>query len=204
MASFPISMCDLPWWAVLLSWLLPALLGYLWGMLQWSRYKTKSKKNELDLASASRRIVNLEKEITECRSAYEKVIREKDKIITNQAANAKTLESKANQSELGSTPTQPASTHVPADILHETRPIFGYAIRRNDLKVIDGIDPKIEKILHEAGIHDWYQLEKTDAKVLSTLVNNAGITAETTTWPYQASLARQEKWNDLKELQSRK
>jgi len=41
------SLCDLPWWAVLLSWLIPALLGYLWGMLQWSRYKAKSKKAEI-------------------------------------------------------------------------------------------------------------------------------------------------------------
>jgi predicted flap endonuclease-1-like 5' DNA nuclease len=194
------SLCDLPWWAVLLSWLMPAVLGYFWGMLQWSRYKSKSKKAEMELSSASKRIVNLEKEVNECRLAYEKVAKEKEKLVNEKSASSQV----GNKQVLGSTPSQAASSVVSQDIIHETKPIFGYAIRRNDIKIVEGIDPKIEKILTEVGITDWNALETADTNYISSVLNDAGYHhANPSSWPYQASLARLEKWEELKEFQSK-
>lgn len=195
-----LSLCDLPWWAVALSWLLPAILGYLWGMLQWSRYKSKSKKAEMDLSSASRRIVNLEKEINECRTAYEKVVREKEKIIGEKSAQIQPT----IKSVIGSTPDQAKQMQSTQEIIHDTKAIFGYAIRRNDLKIVEGIDPKIERILHDAGIHDWAALESTDTNYITSLLHETGFEKlDPASWPYQASLARMEKWEELKEFQSK-
>ncbi len=194
------SLCDLPWWAVLLSWLLPAVLGYLWGMLQWSRYKSKSKKAEMELSSASKRIVNLEKEVNECRLAYEKVAREKEKLVNEKASSGQVV----NKPVLGSTPSQAAASHLSQEIIHETKPIFGYAIRRNDIKIVEGIDPKIEKILIEVGISDWNSLETADTNYIGSILNDAGYhNINPSSWPYQASLARLEKWEELKEFQSK-
>lgn len=194
------SLCNLPWWAVLLSWLLPALLGYLWGMLQWSRYKSKSKKADMELSSASKRIVNLEKEVNECRMAYEKVAKEKEKLLNEKLRSGQSSVKQVT----GSTPSQATANLISHDIVHETKPIFGYAIRRNDLKIIEGIDPKIEKILVEVGITDWNSLETSDINYISSILNEAGYHhANPSSWPYQASLARLEKWEELKEFQSK-
>jgi predicted flap endonuclease-1-like 5' DNA nuclease len=193
------SLCDLPWWAVLLSWLIPALLGYLWGMLQWSRYKAKSKKAEMELSSASRRIVNLEKEVNECRMAYDKVSKEKEKLLNDKSG----VQVSAPKQVLGSTPSQASATVAAQDIIHDTKPIFGYAIRRNDLKIVEGIDPKIEKILGDIGITDWNLLETADINYLNSILSDAGYHLNPSSWPYQASLARQEKWEELKEFQSK-
>ncbi|MEO5581059.1 MAG: hypothetical protein ABIR66_00090, partial [Saprospiraceae bacterium] len=145
--STTISLCDLPWWAVALSWLLPAVLGYFWAMMIWSRYKSKSKKAEQELSSASRRIVNLENEINECRKVYDKVNKEKEKLLAERISGVTSpiLVSKAST---------PETITMTSEILHHTKSVFGYAIKRNDLKIIDGIDPKIEKILIDQGITD--------------------------------------------------
>ena len=199
MDSLQISLCDLPWWAVLASWLLPALLGYFWGILQYGRYKNKAKKAEKELSSASKRIVNLENEVSECRKAYEKVSREKDKLTQPPAPGQVHV---PGQDHTGS----PASVEniTTTEIIHATRNIFGYSIRRNDLKIVDGIDPKIEKLLHEIGIYTWADLESVDLQYLSNVLREAGYTQlNVESWAYESALARQEKWDELKTFQER-
>ncbi len=203
MQSYNISLCDLPWWAVLASWLLPALLGYFWGMLLTNRYKAKSKRTEQELSSASRRIVNLENEINECRKVYEKLSKEKEKLLAERKAQPPSIESSnPSISSPAGTPDQ-SNIVQSSEIIHETKKIFGYAIKRNDLKIIEGIDSKIEKLLQEVGIHDWHKLETSDINYLNTILNEAGYThINTQSWPYQGALARQEKWEELKEYQA--
>jgi len=197
MESYQVSLCDLPWWAVLASWLLPALIGYFWGMLQWGRFKSKAKKAEKELSSASKRIVNLENEVNECRKAYEKVSKEKDRLSLNPIP--KITEPKPNEGSTAST-----ESYAPHDIIHATKKVFGYAIRRNDLKIVDGIDPKIEKILHEVGVYTWGDLESIDLNYLTNLLREAGYTQiNPRSWAFESSLAKQEKWTELKSFQEK-
>ncbi|MBK6391908.1 MAG: hypothetical protein KA109_01315 [Saprospiraceae bacterium] len=201
MESLNVSLCDLPWWAVLASWLLPALLGYFWGMLQWSRYKSKSNKAGLELSSASKRIVNLENEINECRKVYEKVTKEKEKLNAELAAMSGSMHS--NPGGAGTPSTIGSAAHF-SEIIHKTKPVFGFAIKRNDLKIISGIDPNIEKLLHEIGIQDWHQLEKADLNLVTKVMAEAGLSpSQIQSWPFQSSLARQERWEELKEYQEK-
>lgn len=198
MESYQVSLCELPWWAVLASWLLPALIGYFWGMLQWGRYKTKAKKADKELSSASKRIFNLENEINECRKAYEKVSKEKEKLVTTAPIiKAKEIRPAMNEGSSAST-----ENYSPNDIIHATKKVFGYSIRRNDLKIVDGIDPKIEKILHEVGINTWSDLESIDLNYLTNLIREAGYAhINPRSWAFESSLARQEKWDELKAFQ---
>lgn len=199
MDTMQISLCDLPWWAVLASWLLPALLGYFWGTLQYGSYKNKAKKAEKELSSASKRIVNLENEVNECRKAYEKVSREKDKLVVPPVAGPVKI---PGQEPAGT----PASVeNIPTtEIIHATRKVFGYSIRRNDLKIVDGIDPKIEKLLHEIGIYTWADLESVDLNYLANTLREAGYPhVHVESWAYESALARQEKWEELKAFQEK-
>jgi nucleotidyltransferase/DNA polymerase involved in DNA repair len=59
----------------------------------------------------------------------------------------------------------------------------------DDLKHIDGIGPRISSVLQAAGIRTFAQLAETDIAQLKDILKDAGIRANPSTWPDQASLA---------------
>lgn len=73
----------------------------------------------------------------------------------------------------------------------------------DDLKIVEGIGPKIEEILHEAGIHTFAELAAASVDQLEQIVReDAGIrVAFPDTWPEQARLAAAGKWDVLEALQ---
>lgn len=73
-----------------------------------------------------------------------------------------------------------------------------------DLKVIEGIGPKIEQLLKEAGINTWHDLAETDLERLQGILDAAGERYrihDPGTWSQQALLAANHKWDDLKQMQ---
>jgi FtsH-binding integral membrane protein len=75
-------------------------------------------------------------------------------------------------------------------------------IAPDDLKRIEGIGPKISGLFQAAGIATFAKLASTDASHLLQIVRDAGITiADPTTWPEQAALAAEGKWEQLEALQ---
>jgi predicted flap endonuclease-1-like 5' DNA nuclease len=76
----------------------------------------------------------------------------------------------------------------------------------NDLKVVEGIGPKIEKLLKADGIKTWSELAATEVTRLQNILSAAGDRfrlADPTTWPEQAQLAADGAWEDLKSLQDK-
>ncbi len=77
----------------------------------------------------------------------------------------------------------------------------------DDLKKIEGIGPKIAAILTEAGYGTFEALSKADpAKISEILVEKGGkryAMHNPETWPQQAQLAAEGKWDELKELQDK-
>jgi hypothetical protein len=72
----------------------------------------------------------------------------------------------------------------------------------DDLTRIEGIGPKISRLLQAAGITNFAQLAATDVSRLEQIVREAGITiADPSTWPEQASLAAAGEWDVLEALQ---
>jgi predicted flap endonuclease-1-like 5' DNA nuclease len=71
------------------------------------------------------------------------------------------------------------------------------------LTIIEGIGPKISGLLKTAGILTFAQLGTTDVTRLKQILDDAGLTAlaDPTTWPEQASLAAEGKWDVLEQLQ---
>lgn len=73
-----------------------------------------------------------------------------------------------------------------------------------DLKKIEGIGPKIEKLCNGVGIYTWRQLADTSVQTLQAMLDDAGPSysvADPSTWPAQAEMAADGKWDDLKEYQ---
>ena len=77
---------------------------------------------------------------------------------------------------------------------------------RDNLKVIEGIGPKIEELLNNAGIMTFGQLAQSDPARILDLLRQAGnkyLIHDPTSWPEQSALARDDKWEELKVLQER-
>ncbi|MEO0725475.1 MAG: helix-hairpin-helix domain-containing protein [Bacteroidota bacterium] len=77
-------------------------------------------------------------------------------------------------------------------------------IKEGDLKIIEGIGPKIEKVLKGAGINDWAALAGTEPGRLKEILEEAGDRFRMHnpyTWPLQARLAAAGRWEEFKNYQ---
>lgn len=74
----------------------------------------------------------------------------------------------------------------------------------DNLKVIEGIGPKIEQLLKDAGIKTFVQLAEASADQVREILAAAGsryAIHDPATWAKQADLAAQGKWDELQALQ---
>lgn len=71
----------------------------------------------------------------------------------------------------------------------------------DDLKKVEGIGPKIQELLNQDGIVSFEDLAKTDVEKIKEILNAAGSRYQMhdpTTWPMQAQMAADGKWDELK------
>ncbi|PKG50134.1 MULTISPECIES: 50S ribosomal protein L21 [Olleya] len=73
--------------------------------------------------------------------------------------------------------------------------------KADDLKKVEGIGPKIAETLVAAGIATFAELAKTDAAKISEIISGVRGNHVTDTWPAQAQLAADGKWDELKKWQ---
>ncbi len=73
----------------------------------------------------------------------------------------------------------------------------------DDLTKLEGIGPKISSILNDAGITTYAQLASTKIDSLKEILQNTQLRVphDPTTWPEQAYLANEGKWDELEKLQ---
>ena len=78
------------------------------------------------------------------------------------------------------------------------------AAQGDDLTKVEGIGPKIAELLAADGIDSFAKLAKADADTLKGILEAAGsnfATHDPTTWPQQAGLVAEGKFDELKALQ---
>jgi predicted flap endonuclease-1-like 5' DNA nuclease len=81
--------------------------------------------------------------------------------------------------------------------------VLGFRPNLDDLKIIEGIGPAIEKLMNDAGIGTWRRLSNTDPAVLSDILNEAGPRFrihDPATWPRQAGLLADGMWDEFRTL----
>jgi predicted flap endonuclease-1-like 5' DNA nuclease len=74
---------------------------------------------------------------------------------------------------------------------------------KDDLKVVEGIGPAIEKLLNKEGIHTYWQLAETDFNKLNDILIKAGplfVNHGEKTWAEQATLLRDGKMEEFQIL----
>ena len=84
--------------------------------------------------------------------------------------------------------------------------ILGFSNNPEDLKIVEGIGPKIEKLLKDGGINTWDDLSAASVKRIQEILDAAGDRyrlASPETWPKQAELAATGKWSELSDYQDK-
>lgn len=80
----------------------------------------------------------------------------------------------------------------------------GVKYKWDDLKIVEGIGPKIAELCHAAGIKTWEALSTTAVDALRKILDDAGPAFQIHdpgTWPEQAGMAARGEWDALKKLQ---
>lgn len=75
---------------------------------------------------------------------------------------------------------------------------------KDDLKIVEGIGPKIEELFNKTGIYTFDQLASTSVSQMKEILDKAGSRFQIhdpTTWADQAAMARDGKWDELKKWQ---
>ena len=158
-------------WDIFLFWLLPLLL--LWWLL--NRFLDRQKSHSIELQE---RINFLEGELDACRK-------------TKVSANV----------DLGKAAViaAPVAAFAAAVAVEKAKPA-----KKDDLKIVEGIGPKIEELCHAAGIFTFAELALTNPSKIKEILEAAGPRFQMhdpSTWPEQAALARDGKWDELKKWQ---
>ena len=98
---------------------------------------------------------------------------------------------------------EPVAAKAPAKKEKITLP-SGKKIVKDDLKVVEGIGPKIEGLLNGAGIFTWNDLANAATEKVQAILEEAGSRYRMhnpSTWAKQAELADTEQWEALEEYQ---
>lgn len=179
MEFFKCWLTDFPW-GVFLGCLLPLLLLWWWLSREINRWKNHA-------AELQDRINFLEGELDACR---------KSKVSAT-----------VNIDAGGSTSTGVGGTGAGivagglglAGVVAATTPT-----KKDDLKIVEGIGPKIEELFNNAGIYTFAELADTSAEKMKAILDAAGPRFQIhnpATWADQAALARDGKWDELKKWQ---
>ncbi|HLV91884.1 MAG TPA: 50S ribosomal protein L21 [Aequorivita sp.] len=78
--------------------------------------------------------------------------------------------------------------------------------KADDLKKIEGVGPKAAEAMVAAGMDTFAKIAKAKPEAIATILSEASSNLAhlvTDTWPKQAKLAADGKWDELKELQDR-
>lgn len=170
--------------------LIPVLVGLICGILGYLLGKMNSKGDD-SLTAA------LQGDLDACK-------------VNTKSLNAKIssleadLEAKTSISNTGSfAATAPVAPVFIFDT-NSAATVYNKKIIENDLKIMEGIGPKIEALMNAAGINTWQELSEAPTEKIQAILDAGGenyAMHNPSTWVRQALLAYEGKWKELKELQ---
>ncbi|MEZ5044385.1 MAG: helix-hairpin-helix domain-containing protein [Saprospiraceae bacterium] len=198
------------WPAWLLASILPFLLGLFLGWWLWSKYKAMVGQKETEVASWHKKYNELEGEFSALKYKYGELEKDKNGLrasLNKCEADKMTLLArieKANN-EGGDAGMVVASGGTAGLAEGVQRPAsLSTIFKPHDLQIVEGIGPKIEQLLKDAGIKDWKDLSESDEDTLNKILTDAGPRYrihDPKTWAKQAELALKGKWDELIEYQ---
>ena len=174
-------------------WLIPLAVGLICAYLGYLIGKG-SRTPEVDTSQLER----LEKE-NEKLSADLAACREQTGVITEGTK----LESQFDESGMQSNASAGNSLMEDAEVAFDAaaaKAALGKNIKHNDLKLIEGIGPKIENLFHNHEVDTWLKLADLNVAQCRDILMTGGDRYrlhDPASWPMQARMAAEGKWKDL-------
>jgi predicted flap endonuclease-1-like 5' DNA nuclease len=171
--------------------LIPLLAGLIFGILGYFLGKKTSSKTEHLLVSS------LQSELDACKT-HTKSLTTKISSLETDLVQKKPKPNKKESFAPITTPTLLFDAGL-------AKNVFGKKVKENDLKIVEGIGPKIETLFNTAGITTWHDLANTPTEKLQTILDAGGenfAMHNPSTWAKQALFAYEGKWQELKDLQA--
>ncbi len=162
-----------------------------------SRYLNDIKKEAED---------SMEKEKTQERKKVEKVIKKQqsniEKTTLGELDAFSQMKSQFEQENKEAKKVEPKKEEV---IKEETKAEENVEAKPDDLKKVEGIGPKIAGILSDSGYETFEKLSKAEPDTIREILLEKGgkryAMHNPDTWPAQAKLAAEGKWDELKKWQ---
>lgn len=110
----------------------------------------------------------------------------------------------ALQKSLDAGKSSETGDETPSKVEKMIAKIMGFSTNSADLKIVEGIGPKVEQLLKAAGINTWSDLAGASTERLQQILDAAGDNfrlMDPGTWAKQAELAAAGKWGELSEYQ---
>jgi ribosomal protein L19 len=145
------------------------------------------KKEEDRIAAEAKVVADAEAKVLADKAAEEKEIADREAAIVAEQAAAEAVKVAADA------PAVPAAVELVAEVAS--------ADADDIVKWVEGIGPKIGEVFAAAGITTFAQLADADVESLKAiLTDNSLASHDPSTWSQQAALARDGKWDELKDL----
>ncbi len=178
--------CDGFWawpWPLILAFLLGILLGWLLKSIFGNDDNTQPLKDTTDYKS---KYFSIKKELDNCNE------------------NVKSLQQKTVES-LSISPKKDTKKKTKKAIKTPNVIVANPSSKKDNLTKVEGIGPKINGLLNDAGIFTFKQLSETSVEKLKQILHDAGPRYrmhKPLTWAQQAKLAAEGKWEELKKWQN--
>ena len=93
----------------------------------------------------------------------------------------------------------PPTNDIPFDA-DAAKAAFGQWVKKDDLKIVEGIGPKIEGLFHNYDIKTWKALSRLSVAKCREVLESGGEkyrVHDPASWPMQAKMCYQNKWKEL-------
>ncbi len=162
-------------------WLIPILVGIISAILGYLLGKLLGGGNHDD---CNNRITKLEAELDACkatRTSLEGDLKTTKDSLASSLAAASTV------------------ALIPFDAA-AAKAVFGKKIKENDLTIVEGIGPKIQELFHNHDVKTWKTLSECTIDKCQVVLDSGGDRFKMHspgTWPEQAKMAYEGKWEQL-------
>jgi len=211
------SYCEISWWCVLCAWLLPFLLGLLLGWLLWAKFKNLYASLKAEYDEYRLKCRNTEEELQKCLSKQNSYVSD-IALLKGRLKECEENAAKADSDDAGAqrlavagtvagTVKEDSTVKEDAGVTYQGISADKFAaLKEDNLQVIEGIGPKMNEFLRKHGIVTWSDLAQKTPEELKALLDKEGNKykiIDPSTWPQQAALARDGKWEELIALQKK-
>ncbi|WP_273568414.1 hypothetical protein [Maribacter halichondriae] len=167
-------------------WLIPLLTGLICGIIgyYWGKGSSTTIDNSADLKVLQDKNARLQADLDACNGKLK---------VAAAGAAAATVAAVAPAVE----------RELPFDA-EAAKLAMGKAIKKDDLKVVEGIGPKIEEMFHAGGIKTWKALSETAVARCQEILDGGGErykVHDPASWPMQAKMCYEGKWAELAKWQ---